>query len=789
MNRRILIADDDRMQLCILNQVLKLGIGRAGDFDIRMFNDGEPLVSFFRKEFERGKRIPLCILDMKMTDMDGIESAKALRGADPEVFILIVTSYDDVSHNDLLNVLEKDVYFLNKPIRSKEFLALVTSLLISWNHQQALRAAYQEINYANLRLRMIIENMPTAVAMLDNQLRYQAFSRRWAEELRLKDDNLIGKYHYDVLDIPEHWKEEHKRCLTGEIIRRGEDLFVRADGSTEYLRRELYPLKDSKGNICGILIFVEFKTEKYLAEQVRREAEEKIRENETYLKAVMSAIQTGVMIIDPEGFRIVDVNPYTLSMFQCGKEGIIGKDFYEFRADADAGGDPNARLVCNEYALRTLKNEIIHVRRSVQKTTVNKKEYLVQSLLDITDIMNLIKKQEISIELAKYLLYMVNGTPAPCTALSDRMNLFFDALYLPCFKEGGDHYFVRSVDLPEGRRKSLISLKDQSGHEVGCILRSIITDLTHCRILNRNPDFPLRKIITLLNRELHGSGIFESQDFFTSIDASIDHQTLEMEYVSAGHPRFFLIRGNEISGLPGHGCAGRNLPIPVIPDMQYSSATCRLNPGDRLIFYSDGLNELLTYQNLKSLLEDILRQNPASSVSELIRALFSNLSEKNSLSASPDAFPDDITVLGLEIESGADWNERRLRTQSLDDLNQFIFELHVEIFEELKQKGFAVSDLGIRSVLSESIMNAWIHGNRRNRAKTVTVGRRYRNGFHLAVHDEGQGFDYSRISDPRTEDNITRSSGRGIYIIRRFSDAVCWENGGRTTVISIKKTE
>lgn len=674
MNRQILIADDDTAQLRLFRKMLAPSLSLNGkplsdahkSFELRLFDDGAPLVHFFKNEFENGRKIPLCILDMCMIRMNGLETAKALRAIDPGVFIIIITSYEDVSHKDLIDALKKEVYFLKKPIQKEEFLALVSSLLISWNNQQALHLAYRKLNLAH----------------------------------------------------------------------------------------------------------------------------EKIKENEAYLKAIMSAIQTSVMIIDPKDFKITDANPYTMKMLHCKKEDIIGKDLYEFRADEAPDCDLDSRVVSNEYALRTRKNDIIHVRRSVKKTHVRKKTYLVQSLLDITDIRRFMKKQEISIELAKYLLRVINGVPPRYTNLANGLSLFFDAIYLPCFKEGGDHYFVRTM---RGRQcKTLISLKDQSGHEVGCILRSIITDLTHHAILNNHPDLPLEEVITILNHKMYHSEIFSLQDFFTSADVAIDHETLDMSYVSAGHPRFFLIRGNDISGLPGHGSAGRHLPIPVVPDMRYCAGTCRLQSGDKLIFYSDGLNDVFgmkknrsfTYHALKSSVQEIIDQYPAICVSDLMRILSDRA---GLLSVFQNTLPDDISILGVEIEDDADRNEIILNPATLADFNKSIFEIHLRLFTELKQREFDISDFGLRSVLAESIINAWIHGNRRNPDKTIRIRWRHGNDFHLTISDEGDGFDYQRISDPKSEENITRESGRGIYIIRRFSDLVRWENRGSDLIVIIKK--
>jgi PAS domain-containing protein len=70
-------------------------------------------------------------------------------------------------------------------------------------------------------LKMFMAHTPAAVAMCDTKMRYLAYSRPWAEDYGLGDDNLVGRCHYDLFpDLPEHWKDEHKRCLGGETIKK-----------------------------------------------------------------------------------------------------------------------------------------------------------------------------------------------------------------------------------------------------------------------------------------------------------------------------------------------------------------------------------------------------------------------------------------------------------------------------------------------------------------------------------------------------------------------------------------
>ena len=76
-------------------------------------------------------------------------------------------------------------------------------------------------------LKMFMAHTVAAVAMCDTRMRYLAYSRTWAEDYGLGDDNLVGRCHYDLFpDLPEHWKDEHQRCFGGEIIKKAEEPFA-----------------------------------------------------------------------------------------------------------------------------------------------------------------------------------------------------------------------------------------------------------------------------------------------------------------------------------------------------------------------------------------------------------------------------------------------------------------------------------------------------------------------------------------------------------------------------------
>ena len=77
----------------------------------------------------------------------------------------------------------------------------------------------------------------------------------------------------------------------------------------------------------------------------------------------------------------------------------------------------------------------------------------------------------------------------------------------------------------------------------------------------------------------------------------------------------------------------------------------------------------------------------------------------------------------------------------------------------------------------ESVINAITHGNKNDPAKRVFVEFSARPtsapvDLIVRVRDEGSGFDPTVLGNPLTPENVLKSSGRGIFLIKQFMDDV-----------------
>tara|TARA_R110002096_G_scaffold329006_6_gene523100 strand:+ start:68621 stop:69028 length:408 start_codon:yes stop_codon:yes gene_type:complete len=89
--------------------------------------------------------------------------------------------------------------------------------------------------------------------------------------------------------------------------------------------------------------------------------------------------------------------------------------------------------------------------------------------------------------------------------------------------------------------------------------------------------------------------------------------------------------------------------------------------------------------------------------------------------------------------------------------------------------------------VSEAATNGVIHGNKLDASKKVTIIADYDgNTLSISTDDEGDGFIPEAIPDPLAEENLLKTSGRGVFLMGEFADEVLYQNDGRRLVLKFK---
>ena len=91
----------------------------------------------------------------------------------------------------------------------------------------------------------------------------------------------------------------------------------------------------------------------------------------------------------------------------------------------------------------------------------------------------------------------------------------------------------------------------------------------------------------------------------------------------------------------------------------------------------------------------------------------------------------------------------------------------------------------VRLALEEALINAIKHGNQMDPDKSVEISWEVTDStVRVSIEDQGKGFDPSTLPDPTLEENLERSSGRGVMLIHHYMTSVGYnEKGNRITMV------
>jgi PAS domain S-box-containing protein len=191
-----------------------------------------------------------------------------------------------------------------------------------------------------------------------------------------------------------------------------------------------------------------------------------------------------------------------------------------------------------------------------------------------------LRKRQMEIEEDVRLAARVQRSLAPKSLVWNGLSI--DSFYHAVHSVGGDFALVNSKD---GEHISLL-VCDVSGHGIGSALvanRIYSETMGHLRT-----GTPFIDIFAELNRFLIED--IDAGMFITVAAASIDTHLHRMVFAGAGHPPAMLVRRGQSPLL----LESRSSILGVLPDAVDTtpSLEIQLEPGDRIVLYTDGITEV-----------------------------------------------------------------------------------------------------------------------------------------------------------------------------------------------------
>jgi phosphoserine phosphatase RsbU/P len=135
--------------------------------------------------------------------------------------------------------------------------------------------------------------------------------------------------------------------------------------------------------------------------------------------------------------------------------------------------------------------------------------------------------------------------------------------------------------LVSGDRKAGLMIADVSGHGVPAALIASMVKMA-ATSQRANAAHPAQ-LLAGMNAALCGN---TQGQFVTAACVHLDAETRQLRYAAAGHPAMLMLRNGNVTEVAENGLllAASELAL-------YSDKTLALEPGDRLLLYTDGLIE------------------------------------------------------------------------------------------------------------------------------------------------------------------------------------------------------
>jgi sigma-B regulation protein RsbU (phosphoserine phosphatase) len=245
-----------------------------------------------------------------------------------------------------------------------------------------------------------------------------------------------------------------------------------------------------------------------------------------------------------------------------------------------------------------------------------------------------------------------------------RPGICFEFLYEPSGTVGGDLYDVIPLD---GDRTGIL-IADASGHGVGAAFIAVMIE-----ILFRSPDVDKgspRAALATVNGQLRQ--VVPEGQFATAFYGVFDAASGALRFTRAGHPKPMLLRhgADDVELLDTDGFV-----LGTLDEIALEERTVALEPGDRLLYYTDGIVEAAGGQGERygvDRLRDVFGSAGSLARAELLERIVADVRRF----AEGNPIADDIAIV---IAEATDAGTKAGRNAPLDTRHSTLDTRHSEL--------------------------------------------------------------------------------------------------------------
>ena len=262
--------------------------------------------------------------------------------------------------------------------------------------------------------------------------------------------------------------------------------------------------------------------------------------------------------------------------------------------------------------------------------------------------------------------------------------------------------------------------------------------------------------------------------FVTAFLGVLNLKTYEFDFISSGHERPFIKHGEECKRLEVES----NFVLELEEDFEYKKQKTKLQEGDTILLYTDGLNEAINseeeefgYERIaKSLQKDaLLKQNVETIIKDLEEFI-----------GKVEQF-DDITILSFNIKQNV--TSFSYLNPTYDDITDLTGKVE-EYLEDLDP--IILSKIG---VVIDEVMNNIISYGKTKTNKMVTISvEKTDGGATLVFVDNSHPFNPLLRENRTVQENMDEGivGGLGISIVKSISEESEYAYSNNKNILVIK---
>lgn len=605
----ILIADDESLSRKSLSLILK----KDGYEILAVENGQECLISYQQRQPD------IVLLDGLMPIMDGFECCRQLKllPNSEDTPILMITGLDDnKSVNQAYEVGATD--FLTKPINPAVLRRRIRYLLDAKKAEKALRDSEE-------KYRSLVENLKEVIFYTDLDGIITFLNPAWEELTDLSPQESLGHNFAEYIyprDLPRYEKGWRFLLDKKTLKYYWQVRYIKKNGDMGWMEifASLITKNDEILGVSGTLndITERKRIERY--QKIERDVIKILAESDGVddgIQGVLGAITQNFAWERGEYWEFNETTQlihYHSLWFDFDRESdtLTGRDKETAR-----------KMVWNHWTLKNYE-DWWHEIKSIETTLTaqtdmqlifafpvnngeehlgvmfffssknHQKDFLLLKNVAMmgNQIGLFIKKKQAEEELKRRNLslqaelnlasdYVFSLLPSP----DEQEGLNIEQKFIPCAKLGGDIFDYYWLD----EEHLVIYLIDVAGHGIHSALLSVsILNLVRNNSLYNTDPYQPWTILTELNRLFQ---MDEGNSYFTIWYGVYNKNSNELVYSSAGHPPAILVSPSE-SGYKYHKLSTPNIPIGMMPDMEFDQHLYQVHNGDSLYLFSDGIYEI-----------------------------------------------------------------------------------------------------------------------------------------------------------------------------------------------------